>query len=60
MNICKHEINPDTVKWHPRYGRVGKCKLCKIRMFATTIINEPKRERPHISKKQRRKNRGKK
>ena len=60
MTSCKHEIDELTIEHSKKYGRVGRCLKCGCKMFATTIITESKRGRPHMSKKQRRKNRGKK
>ncbi len=52
---CKHELDPLTEYF--RKGRIhGECIKCKCFLVKTyTIESSPKRERPKMSKKERRK-----
>ena len=52
---CKHEIAKTSLEYSKNYGRVGICKFCGRKMYATIITSNPKRTRPKMSKKERRK-----
>lgn len=52
---CKHEIDESSLTYHPKYGRVGHCKKCGIKMFRSLIItpkNKPRKENK-LTKKER-------
>ena len=50
-----HKIDEESLIYDSRYGRMGVCKLCGIKMYRTLIATKPKRNRPHMSKKARKK-----
>ena len=59
MNLakCQHEADPATLKYNPRYGREGVCKLCGKRVSVVRYTDHPRRGRPHMTKKERRRSR---
>lgn len=50
---CDHEFDPKTIKWSPKYGRIGLCKKCGKRIYHYTFITKPKRMKPKMKKKAR-------
>ena len=57
---CEHEIDKDSLGYDKKYGRTGICKKCNIKMYRIKIINTPKRVKPKMKKKQRRRLRNEK
>jgi len=51
---CKHEIDENSLKYDKEYGRVGVCKKCNIKMYRIKINSKPKRTKPKMKKKLRR------
>jgi len=54
-NACKHKMDPFTERYDHKLGRVGYCKKCKNKIYRAVINSNPKRERPKMKKKERRK-----
>jgi hypothetical protein len=50
---CEHEINDDTKKYIQGTGFIGNCKKCGIQLVQVRRSNVKPRTRPHMSKKQR-------
>jgi hypothetical protein len=55
INICRHEIDPDSLEYSKRYGRIGKCKLCGCKIRQTKYVNINKPKIPKMNKKERKK-----
>ena len=51
---CKHEYYPATVEVH-KYGRQALCKKCGRMLVAANIVKVKPRQRPKMTKKERRK-----
>ena len=55
LSRCEHEIDEKTIVYDKRYGRTGRCVKCGIEICAMRINHKPKRTRPKMKKKERRK-----
>lgn len=56
LSKCKHEIDPETIVFDPRYGRRAKCALCgtELRIFRKRDPkNKSGKGKVHMSKKKR-------
>ncbi len=51
--ICDHEINDDTKRYVQGTGFIGECKKCGVRLVQSRYQSVKPRNRPHMSKKQR-------
>lgn len=50
---CEHKIDDDTKKYVQGTGFIGECKKCGVRLVQSTRLSVQPRNRPHMSKKQR-------
>ena len=61
--ICKHEPDPKTITFDPRYGRRAICALCGAKLVMQRIIhprNRPGKGKVKMTKKERRRSKTKK
>ena len=49
MAICQHEIDPETLEYHKKYGRIGRCKKCGCKMYLTRFIKQVNKKPPRTS-----------
>jgi len=50
INICKHEIDPNSIVYDKRYGRSGICKFCGCKLFVTNFYNPKKKGKKNGSR----------
>jgi len=55
IDVCVHRMDPMTERYDHKLGRVGYCSKCKKKIYRAIINSDPKRERPKMKKKERRK-----